>query len=255
MRLLLSIAHILLLIGCASKPKQETPAQDTLLIDSIAAHEELITTITEPLAKPEPLIVTDSTANALKNLVDAKFDSLYQLISDTSLFYKVELEDYYDEYEGQDQKKTIEWYFTKSLALVYIHYTFESGSLDQPEVTEYIISNEKISAIKKETRLYGPDSGRKFTKWDSQHGGAILNWSEYWKEVRTVESITDDHLTRIRDEHDSNLSLLQTTLDKENLMTSDEEVYSIKIQVPKHADLVDYTYVTIPKIVYNKLRK
>jgi hypothetical protein len=169
----------LLLIGCASKPNQETPAQDTLLVDSIAAPEELITTITEPFTKPEPIIVTDSTVNVLKNLVDVKFDSLYQLISDTSLFYKVE----------------------------------------------------------------------------KMFGVVILNWSEYWKEVKSIGPLTDEELKRIIDEHDSNLSLLKTTLSKEELITSDEEVYSIEIREPKHADLVDYTYVTIPKAVYNKLRK
>jgi len=226
-----------------------------LKVDSIIVAEDVVAEVIEPLPKPEPIIVTDSTANVLKNLVDAKFDSLYQLISDTSLFYKVELEDYYDEYEGQDQKKTIKWYFNKSLDPIYVHYIFESGSLDQPEITEYIISNEKIHALKKEARLYGPDSGRKFTKWDKMNGGIILNWSEYWKKVKSIEPLTDEDLKGISDEHDSNLSLLKTTLDKEEPITSDEEVYSIEIREPKHADLVDYTYVTIPKAVYNKLRK
>lgn len=253
MKLILALIILTFFIGCSPKPSTELMVQDTVKIDSIALQEDAIESI-ELLPAPEPIIVTDSTANLLKNLVDAKFDSLYQLINDTSLFYKVELEDYYDEYEGQDQKKMIKWFFDKSLELVYVNYIFESGSLDQPEVTEYYIKDGEISSIKKESELYGPDSGRKFTKWNNQSGGVILNWSEYWKEVRTVESITDDHLNRIRDEHDSNLSLLKTTLDKEDLITSDEEVYSIEIRVPKHAELVDYTYVTIPKAVYNKLR-
>lgn len=253
MKLILALIILTFFIGCSPKPSTESMVQDTVKIDSIALQEDVIESI-ELLPAPEPIIVTDSTANLLKNLVDATFDSLYQLINDTSLFYKVELEDYYDEYEGQDQKKMIKWFFDKSLELVYVNYIFESGSLDQPEVTEYYIKDGEISSIKKESELYGPDSGRKFTKWNNQSGGVILNWSEYWKEVRTVESITDDHLNRIRDEHDSNLSLLKTTLGKEDPITSDEEVYSIEIRVPKHAELVDYTYVTIPKAVYNKLR-
>ncbi|MBX2917406.1 MAG: hypothetical protein KF856_19215 [Cyclobacteriaceae bacterium] len=246
---------LLCIFGCTAKHSTETLVHDTLKVDSIIVAEDVVAEVIEPLPKPEPIIVTDSTANVLKNLVDAKFDSLYQLISDTSLFYKVELEDYYDEYEGQDQKKTIKWYFNKSLDPIYVHYIFESGSLDQPEITEYIISNEKIHALKKEARLYGPDSGRKFTKWDKMNGGIILNWSEYWKKVKSIEPLTDEDLKGISDEHDSNLSLLKTTLDKEEPITSDEEVYSIEIREPKHADLVDYTYVTIPKAVYNKLRK
>jgi hypothetical protein len=245
---------LLCIFGCAAKHSTETLVQDTLKTDSVTLVEDVVAEVIEPLPKPEPIIVTDSTANALRNLVDAKFDSLYQLVTDSSVFYKVELEDYYDEYEGQDQKKMIEWYFDKSLALVYVHYTFESGSLDQPEVTDYFISNDKIFTLKKEARLYGPDSGRKFTKWDSQYGGVILNWSEYWKEVKSVESIPDDYLKTIQEEYETNLSLLITTLDKEELITSDEEVYSIEIREPKHAELVDYTYVTIPKVVYNKLR-
>lgn len=253
MKLILALIILTFFIGCSPKPSTESMVQDTVKIDSIALQEDVIESI-ELLPAPEPIIVTDSTANLLKNLVDATFDSLYQLINDTSLFYKVELEDYYDEYEGQDQKKMIKWFFDKSLELVYVNYIFESGSLDQPEVTEYYIKDGEISSIKKESELYGPDSGRKFTKWNNQSGGVILNWSEYWKEVRTVESITDDHLNRIRDEHDSNLSLLKTTLGKEDPITSDEEVYSIEIRVPKHAELVDYTYVTIPKAVFNKLR-
>lgn len=255
MRIIQSLTILCVLIGCSPKPATETPVQDTLKVDSISVPEDVVSELVEPLPKPEPIIVTDSTANVLKNLVDAKFDSLYQLINDTSIFYKVDLEDYYDEYEGQDQKKMIEWYFDKSIELVYVNYTFESGSLDQPEVTEYYVKDGEISSIKKESELYSPDSGRKFTKWNNQYGGVILNWSEYWKEVKSIELLTDEDFKRITDEHDSNFRLLVSTLEKEDMTTSDENFYSIEIRVPKHAELVDYTYVTIPKAVYNKLRK
>lgn len=257
MKLIQCLIFLSVLIGCSAKPSVETTYQDTLTVDSIGAGatEDMVVELIEPPAKPEPIIVTDSAANVLKNLVDAKFDSLYLLLTDTSIFYKVELEDYYDEYEGQDQKKTIEWYFNKSLSVVYAKYIFESGSLEQPEVTEYILDDEKILYVKNDSKLYGPDYGRSFIKWSLLSGGVKLNWSEYWKKVKSIESIPEDYLKTIQEEWDANLSLLIVTINKEEEITGDEDVYSIDIRVPKHAELVDYTSVTIPKQIYKKLRE
>jgi hypothetical protein len=241
------------LVSCATKTTSENTLPDTTTTITTVATLQIDSII--PIEQPKSvLVITDSVAKALSEIVDAKFDSLYSSISDTSLYYQVDLEDYYDEYEGQDQKKTIEWYFSKELAVVYAKYTFESGSLDQPEVTEYILRDNQILYLKKESELYGPDNGRAYRKWSSQLGGVKLNWSEYWKEIKSVDPLPDDYLKTIQEEWDANLSLLISTISKEE-QTGDEAIYYIDIRVPKHAELVDYTSVTIPKQVYKKLRK
>lgn len=252
-KIIFCAAFIQLLINCNTKTTSENSLQDT--ITTITKVDTIQIDSVIPIEQPKPvLVITDSVAKALSEMVDAKFDSLYSSISDTSLYYQVDLEDYYDEYEGQDQKKTIEWYFSKELAVVYAKYTFESGSLDQPEVTEYILRDNQILYLKKESELYGPDNGRAYRKWSSKLGGVKLNWSEYWKEIKSVDPIPDDYLKNIQEEWDANLDLLITTISKEE-QTSDEAIYYIDIRVPKHAELVDYTSVTIPKQVYKKLRE
>lgn len=247
--LLISISA---LVSCTNKTTSENTLPDTTTITTLAATQ---TDSAIPIEQPKLiLVITDSVAKALSEMVDAQFDTLYKSLSDTSLYYQVSVEDYYDEYEGQDQKKTIEWYFNKELAVVYAKYTFESGSLDQPEVTEYILRDNQILYLKKESELYGPDNGRAYCKWSSQLGGVKLNWSEYWKEIKSVDPLPNDYIQIIQKEWDATMRLLVSTISKEE-QTGDESIYYIDIRVPKHADLVDYTSVTIPKQVYKKLRE
>jgi hypothetical protein len=253
MKSILGLMLFSVLVCCTSKKSQEASVQDSVSIDTTSLSEDLVE-LPEPPPAPEPIILSDSSARVLNDMVEAQFDTLYRALTDSSKYYQVVLEDYYDEYEGQDEKKTIEWYFTKELSVVYAKYTFESGSLDQPEVTEYILTDNRILYVKNESELYGPDNGRAFIKWSSQVGGVKLNWSEYWKEVKSVDPIPDDYLKTIQLEWETNMNLLIGTISKEE-PTGDEDIYSIDIQVPKHAELVDYTKVTIPKQVYNKLRE
>ncbi|HOX81524.1 MAG TPA: hypothetical protein PLJ60_05125 [Chryseolinea sp.] len=261
MKTIFSIAFLTvltILFSCTKNTSRETTHQDTIPEIIVSAPENVVSvdsTVAEEVKPELALIISDSTANALSTFVDAKFDTLYQALADTSNYYKAILEDYFDEYEGQDQKKIIESYFNKKLMLVYIKYTFESGSLDQPEITEYILTDEKISSVKNESEFYGPDNGRTFTKWNVQLGGVKLNWSEYWKEVKSLDPVPDGYAAKIQDECDSHLSLLKSTLDEEENFTGDENIYTISIRVPKRAELVDYTEVTIPKAVYHKLKQ
>jgi len=244
---------ICVLAGCTQKTTSENLLQDTTTIVPNVATIQVDSVIT--IEQPKIiLVITDSVAKALSEIIDAKFDTLYNSLSDTSLYYQVALEDYFDEYEGQDQKKTIEWYFTKELSVVYAKYTFESGSMDQPEITEYILKDNQILYVKNDSRLYGPDNGRTYSKWNSQLGGVKLNWSEYWKEIKSVDPLPNDYLRIIQEEWNSNMRLLVSMISNEE-QTGDEAIYYIDIRVPKHAELVDYTSVTIPKQVYKKLRE
>lgn len=118
-----------------------------------------------------------------------------------------------------------------------------------------MLTDEKISFVKNESEFYGPDYGRTFTKWNVKLGGVKLNWSEYWKKVKSIEPVPDGYAANIQDECDSHLNLLTSTIEKEERITSDEDIYTVNIRVPKHAELVDYTYVTIPKAVYIKLKQ
>ena len=87
-----------LLFGCGGPPSQRASSQqDTtsakLIVDSV---RESPVEVKKPEEVP-PLVISDSSANALNVLVSAQFDKIY---ADSINYYKITYTDYFDEYEG-----------------------------------------------------------------------------------------------------------------------------------------------------------
>jgi len=204
----------------------------------------------ETVIEPEPaLVIPDSAANALNALVNSKFNSLSQ---DSSNYYKVEMKDYYDEYEGQDVMQKYTWYFDKEFSVVYIKYSYQNGAMFKPDVTEYIVRNNSIACTIETSFVH--DDDKSITVWDIQNGGVKLNWSRSSEKVESVEPIAADYSKKNQNVLDVYLDALKSTLAEEETRT-DVEVIHISIRKPKHAGLEDYKEVIIPKVMYDKLRQ
>jgi len=214
---------------------------DTLISKSSGTIEEVI--------KPKPIpAISDSSANALNALVMSQFD---KVLADSSEYYKVEMEDYYDEYEGQDEMKKYTWYFDKEFSVVYSRYSYQNGAMFKPDVVEFIARNDSIICTLETSFAYDDDII--ITVWDVQNGGVKINQSRYSNEK--IESVAADYGKTNKNSRDANFDVLKSTLNEAEERKGEEEVYYISIRKPKHAELVDYKEVVIPKVVYDKLKQ
>lgn len=243
---------ILIIITSCNQPssKEEVSDSTQLPTDTVVSRDRKSV---EPVTEPEPvLIIADSTANALNALVNSKFSTLFQALADSSNYYKVQMEDYFDEYEGQAEMQKYIWYFDKEFSIVYSKYSYENGAMFKPDVTEYFSRNDSLICTIETS--FVRDEDKSITVWDIQKGGVKLNWSRYSNKIETVESIVADYGKNNEASWDVNLNALKSTLAEEEPITGDEEIYIISIRKPKHAELVDYKEVIIPKAVYDKLK-
>jgi hypothetical protein len=246
-----SLPAIILLcawISC-SRPSPETPVQDTVaIVETVATLDSIIET-TET-AKPEvPIVISDSTANAINTLVNSKFEIIY---TDSVNYHKVILLDYYDEYEGQAEMRESIWFFNKELSIVYGIYSYQNGAMEKPDVTEFAIRDNQIVHTKGIS--YSGYKEKTLTRWDVQSGGVILKWSDTFERMESIEPVPNDYIERNQVAWDVNWNTLTSTLKENEDYTSDDDIYTIYIEVPKPSELVDYKKIIIPEVIYNKLR-
>ncbi len=251
-----SVLIILIFFASCNPPNSNMETTDSTQLTTVAVPSETLNsegTATKPEPEPE-LVISDSTANALNTLVGTQFNTLYQLLSDSSNYYKVEMEDYYDEYEGQDEMEKYTWYFDKEFSVVYSKYSYQNGAMFKPDVIEYIARNNSIICTIETSSIY--DEDKFITIWDVQNGGVKLKYSGYSKKIESVEPLAADYSKTNQNTWDMNFDALKTTLAEEvKPRTGDEEVYTILIRKPKPAELVDYKEVIIPKALYDKLKQ
>jgi len=204
----------------------------------------------ETIVKSEPTpVISDSAANALNAFVASQFKNV---LADSSKYYKVEMEDYYDEYEGQDEMKKYTWYFDKEFSIAYCKYSYQNGAMFKPDVIEFIARNDSVICTRETSFVYDEDVIT--TLWDVQNGGVTINQSRYSDEK--IESIATDYGKTKQNSWEVHLDALKGALENdEEPRTGDEDVYYIMNRRPKHAELVDYTEVIIPKAVYDRLEQ
>lgn len=236
-----------ILVGC-SKPSSETSMQDSLTTVAVVDSTTETTGISRPVEPETPIVISDSAANALDTFVNSQFEKIYL---DTTNCYRVTLVDYYDEWEGQWELQQSTWYFNKEFSIVYGKHSSENGASEKPEVTEFAIKDDQV-IYTKEISHTGYEE-KTLTRWDAQKGGVILKWSDTFKKMESVEPVPGDYGKKTQDIWDSNLSTLKSTIENEEV-TSGEDIYTILIETPKPAELVDYVQVIIPKVVYDKLK-
>lgn len=237
-----------MLVGC-SKPSSETAVQDTVTeVVAVDSSSKTVETI-ESAELETPIVISDSAANALNTSVSSEFEKIYL---DTTNCYKVVWIDYYDEWEGQWELKQSTWYFTKDFSIIYGTNSYENGAMERPTEIEFVVSDNQVTYTK-EIYYTGSSGDKSLTRWDAKNGGVILNWSDYFEKIESVESVPVDYGKNVQNTWDSNLSTLLNTVENEDL-SGDEEVYSVLKEVPKPAELTDYTKLIIPKAVYNKLK-
>lgn len=183
---------VIIVASCA-KPNSKTETIDSTQLATDTLASKVVNSM-ETVIEPEPtLVISDSTANALNALVNSKFNALCQ---DSANYYKVEMKDYYDEYEGQDVMQKYTWYFDKEFSVVYSKYSYQNGAMFKPDVTEYIVRNKSIECTI-ETSFVNDDD-KSITVWDIQNGGVKLNWSRYSKKAESVEPIAADYSKKIK---------------------------------------------------------
>jgi hypothetical protein len=197
---------------------------------------------------PTP-IISDSAANALNAIIMSQFN---KVVADSSKYYKVKMKDYFDEYEGQDEMKNYTWYFDKEFSIAYSKYSYQNGAMFKPDVIEFIVHNDSIICALETSFIYDDDVVT--TIWHIQHDGVTVTQSRYSNEK--IESVAADYGKSKQHSWEVHFDALKSTLaEDEQLRTGDEQVYYVSIRKPKHAELVDYKDVTIPKAVYDKLKQ
>ena len=166
----------LFLTNCSQPTSKEKLSDSTQLAVDTTSSKML--NATETAIKPEPiLVITDSAANAMNALVMSLFNNV---IADSSNYYKVEMKDYFGEYEGQDEMKKYTWYFDKEFSIVYSKYCYQNGAMFKPDVIEFIVRNDSIICVL-ETIFINDDDLVK-TVWHVQKGGVTISQSRYANE-------------------------------------------------------------------------
>lgn len=237
---------VFIFVGC-TQPSSETSVQDSTSsvgVDSIVETSDPIQSKTP--APEAPIVISDSAANALNTLVNSQFESIYH---DTANYYKVVFIDYYDEWEGQAEMKETTWYLNNEFLIVYGTYSYQNGAMEQPDVTEFAVKKDSVTATK-EFSLTGYEE-KALTRWAVQKGGVILKL--YFEQIKSIAPVPVDYGEEIQKTWDINLTTLRSTVISEDL-SADQEIYTILKEVPKPAELMDYTKWIIPKVVYDQLK-
>lgn len=239
-----------LLAGCSSTTSQETTSQDTVTV-AVAALD----TATIDVAPEQSFKVTDSAAMMLKAHVDSLFAVVYEKLSDPDNYYKVVYEDYYDEYEGQDQMERNTWYFDKEYNLVYSTFSYQNGAMYTPDSTEYLSKGAAVIAVKSqgEYRNGGSDD-ISYTVWSEKTSGLVVNWSNYFKKPDTIQPLPKDFVENEQKKWELYLSFLRSTIEAEDEVMDDDDIYVILKETPKQSELTDYTKLVIPRQMYNQFR-
>ncbi len=247
MKSFISIAFVCVLASCTAKKTSEKLLQDSTRLTTASLDSAVNQTNPEPA-----IVISDSATQVLRALVDSRLDTVYNALSDSANFYKVELIEYYDEYEGQDEMKRYIWFFDKQFSIAYSKYSYQNGAMQNPDIKECITQNNIVTCVKEsgDSNTYG---NLLFTIWDAKSGGTQFDWSTYSKGVESIKPLLENYSEQVQQNWDSNLLTLQSFIESEE-PTNDNETYLLLKEVPKHADLVDYTKVTIPKAVYHKLK-
>jgi len=127
--------------------------------------------------------------------------------------------------------------------------------MDKPDVVEYILKNNVVICTKEDIYDLGEVQARTSIIWDAQSGGVRLTYSTNDHKIVSQEVITDDYSKASNSTLEVDYNLLETMLDMEGYSPPDgKEIYTILKEVPKEAELVDYTMVIIPKVMYDKLK-
>ncbi|NOS91412.1 MAG: hypothetical protein HOP30_05790 [Cyclobacteriaceae bacterium] len=250
MKILKHILPIILFVfaNCGQPSTKEKLSDSTQLPVDTITSKSIDATEKEINASPT-LIIADSATNALNALVMSLFNNV---IADSSNYYKVEMKDYFDEYEGQDEMKKYTWYFDSEFSIAYSKYSYQNGAMFKPDVIEFIARNDSIICVL-ETSFINDDDVVK-TAWHIQNGGVTVTQSKYSNEK--IESIAADYGKSKQDSWEAHFDALKSTLvEDEQPKSGNEQVYFLSIRKPKHAELVDYKEVIIPKAVYDKLKQ
>jgi hypothetical protein len=126
--------------------------------------------------------------------------------------------------------------------------------MGKPDVTEFLTTDNLVTSVKNEKELIGSGADQFFSRWSRQTGGAIINWSTYYKKIESTESLPKDYADDLQNLWELYLGDIQSMMtEEEERRAGNESIYSILIETPKPNDLRDYKKLTIPKEVYNKL--
>ncbi|MEJ0056751.1 MAG: hypothetical protein WDN75_14500 [Bacteroidota bacterium] len=247
MKTILWIALLCTVPGCTTSPRETTSAQDSTLTKVAVADSGIVTPLI-PVPEKHPLVISDSNAQAINDLVNAQLEKIY---ADTATFYKATYIDYYDEWEGQAEMKITTWYFDKDLAVVYSNYSYQNGAMEKPDETEYVLRNDSTIGVKED--YYSAYEERLITLWTAQKGGVKLTWTTYSNAIKSAAPIPDDYAAKTQDSWNSSFDLLKSILAAGPIEPDSRGICTILEEKPKQAELTDYTRMTIPKIVVDKL--
>ena len=242
----------------SNSPKTEEPvAADTASLTLVAQHEtaHVDSAVVASPPKGPPLVLSDSSSSALNDLVSAQFERVYKELADSANYYKVSMADYFDEYEGQNEIWFTTWYFDKAFSIVYARHTDQTGGMERPYVTEYIIREGSIVCVKEDSDDSGKAYERTVVLWDRQAGCVRMGIKSYGNPVISKEPMVANYAATTQKSWEVNLSTLKQTLEKGGDQDPVSDTYSIRIEEPKPSELLDYTEVTIPKPVYDKLMR
>lgn len=249
MKTCISLLCLCLMFSCSPTTSTETTLQDTTATATLTDTASLVISKTS-----EPVFsIADSAAVALKAIVDSKFETMFQALADSANYYKVVYEDYFDEWEGQAEMKRTTWFFDKELNAVYIKFSYENGAMEKPDVSEYLATNNIITAARNESDFETPRN-RAFTVWSAETDGLVVNWSSYSEEAESIEPLPKDFAKDSQGWWDSYMDDLKSLTNDEEHLIKGDDVYTILVETPKPAELMDYTKLIIPKAVYDKVR-
>jgi hypothetical protein len=201
-----------------------------------------------------PIEISDSTSKALNDVVNEQFDSLFLVLADSASYYRVALTDYFDEWEGQNEGWHTIWYFDKEFNAVYSRYIHESGTLEGRDVKEYGLKDNRIVFAREDTNPTNEYEERTITLWDAKAGGVQMIKSLNTKKMSVGTALPGDYEINSQKDWDSGLDKLKDFLNTDAGKTENDDIYTVLLQVPKPAELMDYTRVIIPKPVYNKFK-
>jgi hypothetical protein len=167
---------ILLVFTRCNQPSTKGETADSTQHSTDTVFSKTLDSV-ETAVKQEPVfVISDSAVNALNALVDSQFNALYQAVADSSNhYYKVEMEDYNDDYEGQDSRLKATWYFDKNFSIVYAECGYQNGAMEKPSVIEYAVKDNQITSVK-ETGDFNSSGDNSFIRWDAQNGRGKLKW-------------------------------------------------------------------------------
>ncbi|CAN5469404.1 hypothetical protein BH09BAC3_BH09BAC3_37170 [soil metagenome] len=239
---------IYLVLACSAPPSQETASlQDTtaaaLSTDSVRPD------VTDVLEKPkeQPLTISDSSASRLNDLVTSQFAKFY---ADSANYYKVVLTDYFDEYEGQDEMTITTWYYDQDFSIAYSRKSYQNGAMRLPDIDEYLLKDNSIVSAKGERDDRGD---KEFLRWDVEAGGIILVWSSVFDKIQSSKAIRSDYLKVSQAAWTASMEALPYELDKEKIVKDDGNMITLLTENRKPSELMDYTRVTISKVLFDRL--